>query len=304
MTTRTDIHRPVEMDPANYEYVAAFDNTLGWAITDFGLEIARKIGRDDHLGRGVSQCHHCGAHIRYFAVLEYTPTGEYIVVGETCVDNRFALRSKAEFDRLRKAAALDRQNQRIKTAAAAFVASLEGEARIALDRETDLAETFGFDPTGYSVRTITDIRRKIWDRYGDASERQVAFVERLIIENRGEVAKRAAAQAARDAEAKVPAPEGRQIIEGTVVSRKGHDSEWGFAWKITVKVETEAGVWLCWMTEPSKGPETKRGDKIRVTATVNRGDRDASFAFGKRPSGLIITEVAGAELPEADSLTD
>lgn len=325
-TTRSDIHRPVEMDPADYDYVGAGDNEAGdpgargatqtEAYTVHGVTVhayspvgAKKaalrtlVARADRLSRGTTQCHHCGARLRYFAVLLHTPTGEHIAVGETCLDNRFLLITKADFDRLRKSAALDRQAQRIKTAARAFVDGLTGTARIALDRETDLVETFGLE--GYGLNTVTDIRDKIWNRYGDASPRAVAFAVKLAEEARPRATQRASYAADRAAEVKVAAPEGRQTFEGVVVARKTHESEWGITWKLTVKVTTEDGsIWLAWITEPSKAPECKRGDLIRVTATLQRSDRDESFAFGKRPSGLIIVRSADAEAPEIDALTD
>lgn len=298
-TQRTDIHRPTEMDPENYEFVAAFDNQQegGWVLSggDWALAISQKIARDDRLGRSVHQCHHCGARIRYFAVLKYTPSGEYIVVGETCLDNRFSLVSKREFDRLRKAAALDRQAQRIKTAAAEFVGNLsDSVARKALARETDLAAEFGLED-GYALSTITDIRRKIWNVYGNASDRQVEFVTRLIAQD----AERRVARAAQAEEVKVPAPVGRVTLEGVVVSRKWKDSEYGGSMKITVKVTTPEGVWLAWMSEPA-AIETERGDIIRVTATLSPSD-NAHFAFGKRPSKA---EIIGRTSVEADALAD
>lgn len=296
-TQRTDIHRPTEMDPENYEFVAAFDNQSvpGWVLLggDWALAISQKIHRDDHLGRGTFQCHHCGARVRYFAVLEYTPTGEYIVVGETCLDNRFSLVSKREFDRLRKAAALDRKAQRIKTEARSFVDNLSGVAKVAFDRETDLVATFGLD--GYALSTITDIRRKVWNLYGNASERQVAFVERLIAEHIA----RNAARAEQAEEIKCAAPAGRVTLEGVVVSRKWKDSDYGGCFKITVKVTTPEGVWLAWMSEPA-AIETERGDIIRVTATLSPSDNE-HFAFGKRPSKA---EIIGRSAMDADALDD
>jgi hypothetical protein len=297
-TQRTDIHRPTEMDPQNYEYVAAFDNQTPWVLAggDWAMEISRKIARDDRLDRSVFQCHHCGARLRYFAVLTYTPTGEYVVVGETCLDNRFSLVSKAAFDALREAAALDRKAQRIKTAAAAFVAELtDPTAKLALDRETDLAATFGLD--GYGLSTVTDIRRKLWNSYGEISERQIAFVLRLI----AEVPARAAAAAARAAEEdlKIPCPTGKVTID-VVVGRKWKDSEYGGSMKITLKCATPEGIFLVWMTEP-RAIETERGDIVRVSVNITPSDSDPSFGFGKRPTKAEIT---GRAAVEADSLSD
>lgn len=299
-STRTDIHRPTEMDPQNYEYVFCIDNQSPWVLRggDFALELARKIGRDDELGRGTHQCHHCGAHLRYAAIMRHLPTGKLIVVGDTCLDNRFSLASKADFDRLRKAAQLDRQKQRIVTAATDFIDGLSDTATLALDRNTVLEAAFGLN--GWALGTVTDIRAKLW-RYGSLSDKQVALVERLSDEARPRADRWAAERAERAAEVKVDAPAGRQAIEGVVVSRKGHDGDFGFSWKLTVKCSTPEGIFLVWLTEPSKGPETERGDLVTVTATLNPSDRDRAFAFGKRPHGLVILSKGNAAT-EVDSL--
>lgn len=94
---RTDVHSPVNLVTEDYEYLFSAVNSYPWMrktwvqiMGDYGLEISRKI-HSTPLGenRSTSQCHHCGAHINYFAVLEHKPTGELIAVGEQCLSNRF-----------------------------------------------------------------------------------------------------------------------------------------------------------------------------------------------------------------------
>ena len=307
---RTDVHSPTNLVTEDYEYVGASDNQAGdpgarrgilenytmhgetvQAFSPVGAErivLTRLVARHDPLERSIGQCHHCGAHLRYFAVLRHTPTGHYITVGETCLDNRFA-RATADFQRLRKAAELDRQAQRIKTAAFEFVQDLsDSDIRTALDRETDLAEEFPFlldhrmeDPTqSYALRTILDIRRKLWDRYGSCSERQVEFVGKLL----GEARERDSARRAREErevnEVKIPAPQGRGQVVGTVVYRRGQDTMYGYVYKLLVKDDRGFKVWL---TEPS-AITCERGDRIKTTVTLTRSDRDECFAFGKRPA--------------------
>jgi hypothetical protein len=312
MTSRTDIHRPVEMDPANYAYRFAADTGPGGLVGLMSTPEGREFWMNfvNNLDpatahRGTSQCHHCGARLRYVAFMEYLPTGKFIVVGETCLDNRFELESKADFDRLRKAAELDRAKQRIKTAATAQIDAIGGETGMALDRETDIVEAFGMLPGSYAVNTITDIRSKLW-KYGSISERQVAFVTRLLTENKGAAAKAAQVAAERAAEVKCPAPTGRVSFEGAVVKRTFFESYYGYTptvgYKLIVKVTTPDGVWLCHVTEPSKH-ECERGDVVRLTATVTQSDRDNFFGFGKRPSNFSIVRKATDE-EMADSLAD
>lgn len=321
---RTDIHRPVEMDPAAYEYVGAADNAAGdpgarkgiqSEYTYFGVTVTAfspvgairtaletLVARNDPMGRGVYQCHHCGARLRYFAVMLHVPTGEHITVGETCLSGRFSLESKADFDRLRKAAELDRAAQRIKTAAREFVAKLEGDTAIALDREVDFVAHFGLDPNGYAARKIEDYRDKLWNKYGSLFESGTNFVAKLIAENKGQVVRQAQVAAERAAEVKVPAPTGRVTFEGVIVKRVWKDSDFGGAMKLTVKVTTPAGIYLVWVSEPSK-VQFERGDTIRMTATLTRSNDNESFAFGKRPSNPVLIE-RPSEVPEVDSLAD
>lgn len=299
--TRTDEHSPTNMDPQAYEYVAAFDNGTPGFLVNVDMEWWRSITNwpSETADRGTHQCHHCGARIRYFAIMKHLPTGKHIAVGETCLDNRFSLASKADFDRLRKAAALDRQKQRIKTMAADFVDAIEdAEIRNALDRNTDLDDLLA--PHDYAIRTVGDIRRKLWDIYGDLSDKQVAFVGRLITEAN----QRRAEQAQREAnpETYADAPRGRVAVEGLVISRKWKDSDYGGAYKITLKMtEADGSVWLGWVTEPSS-IECERGDMVALTAAWTPSSDKPYFAFGKRPSKARITQekaVAVEDLPSA-----
>src|SRR6202012_4048526 len=56
-----------------------------------------------------AQCQHCGARLRYAALLKHEATKEILWVGETCLDNRFSGMTKAQFDHLRKTAMLARE---------------------------------------------------------------------------------------------------------------------------------------------------------------------------------------------------
>lgn len=279
--SRNDAHSPTNLVTEDYEYILSADNSPGfgpgWVLRygDFGLETSRALSRTDRLGRGVHQCHHCGAYIRYFAILKHVPTGDYIAVGETCLENRFE-RATHEFQALRKQAQLDRQAQRIKTAVAEFVAA-----------NSDL--TFMADKTGETTPEtskdndfIADVARKL-RTYGELSERQVEAVRKAIVRD----AERAARQAAQAEEATTPVPTGRVQITGTVVMRRFYDSDFGGSIKIIVKGETDEGFWKVFVTEPA-AITTEVGDVVTLTATVEASDKDESFGFGKRPSKASI----------------
>lgn len=112
--TRTDIHRPSapEFDPEGYDFFGCFD--LATSARDYTPDNRVQVvsGLVDQGYRftsvhGSGQCGHCGARIRYGALMGHTATKGLIWVGETCLDNRFSL-TKGEFDTLRKNAALNR----------------------------------------------------------------------------------------------------------------------------------------------------------------------------------------------------
>lgn len=100
---------------------------------------------------------------------------------------------------------------------------------------------------------------------------------------------------ARPRENNVPAPEGRLTVRGTVVSVKEHRGDFGDTFKMTVKVTTDAGTWLCWGTVPSDTTVSK-GDEVEFKATVIRG-REPHFAFFKRPTNArVIGEETAQEV--------
>lgn len=307
MTTRTDVHRPVAFDPEGYEYVFAFDNAAPGGLIGVDMEWWGGLMRDLQrapLGeaRGTHQCHHCGARIRYVALMRYLATGEIIAVGETCLDNRFSLTCKADFDRLRKAAALDRQAQRIKTAARAYIENATGVLKVALDRETNLTEAFGIEEGSYAFRTITDITRKVWNNYGEPTRGQENLVVKLIEENAQRVERAALIAAERSNETEVPAPQGRVEFAGVVLKRVWKESDFGGAFKLTIKMKDANGnVWLAWVSEPSKA-SCERGDVVQMKATLTQSPDKPHFAFGKRPSNFRV--VGHEELGGPDALAD
>lgn len=116
MSTRTDIHRPSAptFDPEAYDCWGVFDLTPEWgdcgdrqrtvnSAIDAGYRFA------SHQTGG--QCGHCGAHLRYVALMIHEGSKEMIWVGETCLAGRFESLTKAQFDQLRKTAKLDRERQ-------------------------------------------------------------------------------------------------------------------------------------------------------------------------------------------------
>ncbi len=139
--------------------------------------------------------------------------------------------------------------------------------------------------------------------FGSLSPAQIALAFKLYGE---------AMCPARPSEINVAAPTGRQTIRGIVVSVKEHRGEFGDTLKMTVKVTTAMGTWLCWGTVPSNltttpvrifqsdavgglSTEITRGTAVEFTATLVAG-REKHFAFFKRPTNARIVDAsAGAQ---------
>jgi hypothetical protein len=116
---------------------------------------------------------------------------------------------------------------------------------------------------------LQDMNRKL-TRFGSLSPAQIAFAARLA----GEV---------QNPERHVPAPEGTVVVRGTVISVKEKVDRFGTSWKMTVKVATQDGSYLVWATVPRAIGGVDKGAEVEFTADLTRSDRDAHFAFGKRP---------------------
>lgn len=272
--TRNDPHRPASLVTEDYEYMWSGDNTPefgpGWAMQggDYALELSRRLARTDRLGRLTHQCHHCGAHLRYFAILEHKPTGDLIAVGETCLDNRFD-RATADFQKMRKAAELDRAKMRIKTAVAEFVSNNPDLAWMAEKVTPEPFAANGF---------LSDVARKL-RQYGEISPNQYNAVVRVALD----VVARAEAPVV--VEETAPVIEGRIVVTGMVLSTKWQDSDFGGSLKMLVKDDRNFKVWG---SVPSSATVYK-GDRIVFTATVEKSDKDESFGFFKRPTKAVVT---------------
>ena len=103
-------------------------------------------------------------------------------------------------------------------------------------------------------------------------------------------------------ETHVAAPLGKQTVRGVIVSTKSTKGDFGTAYRMTVKVETSAGVYLVNGTIPASIFDAcedalqnvdgwivaLRGCEVEFVATLERSDSD-HFAFAKRPTkGAIL----------------
>lgn len=286
--SRSDVHSPTNLTTEDYDFVVAFDNDpYGGDGFDYVGEFGRKekeliikatglleASATARYGTGF-QCDHCGAHIRYVAILVHKPTGDHIAVGETCLDNRFG-RATSDFQKLRKAAKLDREKQRLLVASNEYRADHADVDWLALDESEN--------------SFVQDVIRKL-RQYGSISDKQLAAIQNALVRD----AERAVRQAAEALIPKGEVPEGKGlVIEGELVSTKWIEGQYGHALKGLVKVETPQGVYKVWGTVPTAIFEADRGDIIRFTANVQRSEKDADFGFFSRPRKATIVKAVSA----------
>jgi hypothetical protein len=136
----------------------------------------------------------------------------------------------------------------------------------------------GTEPLGSFVAKMADrFRFLTWQgKFSPMTERQLDAAVKAIETERAKLTAKA--------EIEVPA-EGKATFEGTVIKSAWYDNDFGGgSLKITVK--TDAG-WLAFGTLPRRmwrDDNTETGQRVRIEATLEHGQRDRTFLFFKRPT--------------------
>lgn len=296
MPKRTDIHRPGMIRPEEYEPVLAYSLATtegGWPVPSDGLncELDRRIysgktiqsGQHDKDGRccilglryvaevkfskhgSVGKCSICGANFVRGAVWRHGPTDEYIHVGHTC-EAKYNLLADTPGWQAQLAALEQRRASRLEE----------------LMRDKRLEDYYRCEPSMRDVleheghHILQDMRGKV-RLWGQLTEPQVALACRLYSEA-------LCPERVKVETPKVPAPTGRVLVEGVIISRKEHDGYNGDpCYKITVKVTTPAGEWLCWGSDFKGAGEIGTSVKFKATLTQSSKADSKHFAFYKRP---------------------
>lgn len=278
-TKRTDPHRPGAIIPADYDCFGFF--AYGGAYEPpFGMEVftspAVQAGGMVKIDREGGGCQVCGANYRFGVLFKHTPTGQFIKMGHECARKYEILADFASFD-----AAFEAHKRA--NAAVIQAAKNKHDFERYLDKNEGLREALA---CGH--RITNDLADKL-RQYRSLSPAQIALAFRLQSQQ---------LCPARAVEANVPAPpEGRQKIRGVVISTKTYEGDFGVSIKMTVKVSTPAGTWLCWGTKPAtveghdfnEGP--LKGREIEFTATLKHG-REAHFALFSRPTNAKCVDAA------------
>ena len=297
--TRTDVHRPSVINPADYEYVApehGHDDT----ILDFPVYRERirahmkrtsgSYSRHDHGGN----CGICGnANVIYTVLFYHRPSNTYVRMGEECAMNVDASFDNREFRRFKDAISAERDAKAGKTKAQKILAglglspawdiavALRGgpESRRALAAMPDERESTRIMS---QLEIVQDLVEQLIKR-GELSEKQIAFLGRLLDQyaNRHQ----AAAQRQAEHDQAKDAPSGRLNVAGRVLSVKPECTDFGDVWKVLV--QTQDG-WKCYGTLPSQIREAQAGDWITFKATLTVSQKDSKFAFFSRPTGGAV----------------
>lgn len=275
---RKDIHRPAEINPAEYEFIGIWYDPQ--EATEVGGAAALRQERenikrfmDEHGARwathdhgGTCQC--CGAYAKYLAAFYHEHHNEMIRVGQECA-HKLHMGCESAFNAARR-----------KVASANEYATGKARAHLQL-QELGLLRAWDIYTTGDTSGTdetiVIDMIRKLIS-YGSLSDKQIEFLRRLIsrIDNRDQyLAQREAEKAAAQ-----DCPSGRMEIRGTVISIKEVTGYYGDALKMLVK--TIDG-YTVYGTIP-RGLNAEKGAEVVFTATITPSDRDSKHGYFSRPS--------------------
>lgn len=305
--TRTDRHRPsaAEFDPEDYEFTGVvYDAQADWPQSNNEFRHVREqLLADGYTFSGVhggtGQCDHCGSLLRYSALMIHVPTRTMIYVGEQCLDNRFNGMTKGEFDKARKAAALDRARQALKHAFAEMCEDNQDLAYATYASNIGCAITDNGqrweDRHGKSwgISTLRDIANKAY-QYSNITTKQAALVAKIL----GELANAETVTADRDAKRaaeKATRPNAaigeigqRLDFEGTVVwcddFVNDFDPNGGM---YTVMIIATAEGTVKW--KASKLINVKRGETVKFKGTVK--DHELYTPKGGTEADASITTI-------------
>lgn len=289
-TTRTDIHRPSApgFDPQAYTCHGVWDFGTDREPVPMAARQARLNVITGLFGQGFRfaphtrqehQCGHCGARLRYHAIMAHQPSRELIFVGEECLDNRFEDLTAGEFRALREAAKLNRERETKRGKLDALYAAHP------MLVEITYLPNLPFPAGDF----LSDVAAKIL-RYADPSPRQVAAVERALTKAHERAAQREAQREQEQANA-TAAPSGRVAFSGRVAAVKEYDGDYGVTVKMLVIVTMPGGgQWKAWGTVPRAIDGVERGQTVSLTATLTPRNDDPSFARYARPTGASVSD--------------
>lgn len=306
---RTDSHRLSKFQPEAYDYLFSYSlpsmgGAPGYNVAllnavrtgetqsepEYGFEngypvitgsrpVVSPWGKVPFFKGGTGGCDCCGAWFIHGSVYRHRESGEAIKLGHICCQ-KAGIYTNDEWQ-----AAYREKIRRMRASLRDRIALLGG-LRIWARENRDLLDLLKVDhKITRSMRSKLITTGAKWG----LSEKQVDLLKKL--------AEDAANPKPEEVKIAAPKTDERIRVEGTVVSIKEHESDYGFKLVMTIKVETDEGVWITWGTVPNSIiDEVERGAKVAFMAKIVVSDRDESFTFFKRPTKAeIVSAPAAAE---------
>lgn len=312
VSARKDSHRVGAIVPEDYDIVLSYSLATtegGWPVPSFRVncELDCHLEKDSvektksphspdgkcciigllHIAKvdfaehgGIGKCTVCGARFGSGDVWVHRTTGEHIHLGYTCADKYGFLAERGDFDAAR--------GSMVRATAAQRIAESNRK-----EREDFLAAHPGLAEDLTVKHHIVEYIADKFHTYRSLSAPQIKLVQKLANEVRNPPPE----------EKHVPAPTGKVLVRGKVVSLKSVEGFRGdTAWKMTVKVETPEGSWLAWGTCPEvlvmagaancPGDARKglRGANVEFSATLKQGNDDY-FAIYSRPTKAKVISI-------------
>lgn len=293
---RTDIHRPSEIRPEDYEFVTCFGLSTtdgGFRIPSYGIDytiVLRKKAKADGvefspIHDALNTCDVCGAWFKEGAVWRHVPTGDYLTLGHTCTA-KYEIGS-AIYDAARRAAGNAKKVSFEKARRRGWFLANIAKAREFLKTEPELKAALR-ENRGHKI--LKDMTEKVL-KWGELSDRQIEFAMKLAHEVRNPPPP--------DPEAiPVPVTDARTKFEGVVVATKwkpGYGYNAPDVLKMIVRVAGEGGAFKIWGSVPSSIlADIERGDTVEFYAKVEPSKDDPAFGFFSRPTKAKITKEAAA----------
>jgi hypothetical protein len=312
---RTDIHRRGAFQPDQYRFFGWY--WLRWSVSGRTVPGRSSVERADarvqaYLASEEAQdfkamvygdfgrCGVCGARFACGEIWQHTERMDLVHIGCDCCE-KYEMVSGTDWNAVK-----DERERHIKGLKTA-IKNAAARERIAAEHP-DYVEAIEFF-VAQKLDTPFGFIRSMCDSWKNSPAKVTPNMIKATIvaasRERERLARKAKIDAERAAEVKCAAPTGRVTVRGVVVSIKDHESEWGVTRKMTVKVTTDAGVYLVWTTVPTnlfssydhaKNETTDgvaRGDEVEFDAKLEHG-KDPFFAFGKRPTKASIIKKGGA----------
>jgi len=283
------LHGKAALDPSEYAFVEAGDAEAAralaanppfewvtpegmrqWREEVAGLRAYEAALRERIRPNSLRKCTHCGTAIRYFNIWRHLPTGEHIVTGNDCAEERMALDSRAAL-----AASLVQKAAASRAAAAKLSADAHRWIAAHEDVWSRMLAARGDSFVGQMVEAVA--------KYGSLTDRQLAaLVEKVLPRVAGWMEPGAVCELRE----KVPAPEGTLTVRGEVRTVRVQDGDYG----AQVKMLVDCGAYRVWSTVPASLPDDLVGKTIEFVATLKRSERDIDFAFASRPRKATVVE--------------